>query len=125
MAPRVSMNPNCRVVGQTKPVKGMARVEEGKLENLARITPAFNGADIANMINEAALLASRDGKDAVTAADFDSAIERIVAGSERRTRAMNEREKRTVAVHEAGHALVAGAVPFEQQVAPNRASMQL
>ena len=84
---------------------------DANLENLARITPAFSGADIANVINEAALLASRDGKDAVTAADFDSAIERIVAGSERRTRAMNEREKRVVAAHEAGHALTAALLP--------------
>ena len=82
-----------------------------ELENLARITPGFSGADVANVINEAALLASRDGKDAVAAADFDSAIERVVAGSERRTRAMNEHEKRVVAAHEAGHALAAALLP--------------
>ncbi|MDY7028669.1 MAG: cell division protein FtsH, partial [Spirochaetota bacterium] len=81
------------------------------LENLARITPGFSGADVANVINEAALLASREGKDAVSAADFDSAIERVVAGSERRTRAMNEREKKVVAAHEAGHALAAALLP--------------
>ena len=66
---------------------------------------------MANVINEAALLASREGKDAVAAADFDSAIERVVAGSERRTRAMNEREKKVVAAHEAGHALTAALLP--------------
>ncbi|MEX2442583.1 MAG: ATP-dependent zinc metalloprotease FtsH [Alkalispirochaeta sp.] len=82
-----------------------------ELENLARITPGFSGADAANVINEAALLASRDGKDAVAATDFDSAIERVIAGSERRTRAMNEREKRVVAAHEAGHALAAALLP--------------
>ncbi|MFO7730442.1 MAG: ATP-dependent zinc metalloprotease FtsH [Spirochaetia bacterium] len=81
------------------------------LENLSRITPGFSGADVANAINEAALLASREGKDAVAAADFDSAIERVVAGSERRTRAMNEREKKVVAAHEAGHALTAALLP--------------
>ncbi|MFO7730041.1 MAG: ATP-dependent zinc metalloprotease FtsH [Spirochaetia bacterium] len=81
------------------------------LENLSRITPGFSGADVANVINEAALLASREGKDAVAAADFDSAIERVVAGSERRTRAMNEREKKVVAAHEAGHALAAALLP--------------
>lgn len=81
------------------------------LENLARIIPGFSGADIANVINEAALLASREEKDAVAAADFDSAIERVVAGSERRTRAMNEHEKQVVAVHESGHALVAALLP--------------
>ncbi len=82
-----------------------------ELENLARITPGFSGADVANVINEAALLASRDGKDAVAASDFDSAIERVVAGSERRTRAMNEHEKHVVAAHEAGHALAAALLP--------------
>ncbi|TVR67866.1 MAG: ATP-dependent metallopeptidase FtsH/Yme1/Tma family protein [Spirochaetaceae bacterium] len=82
-----------------------------ELENLARITPGFSGADVANVINEAALLASRDGKDAVASADFDSAIERVIAGSERRTRAMNEKEKRVVAAHEAGHALAAALLP--------------
>jgi cell division protease FtsH len=80
-------------------------------ESLARITPGFSGADLANVINEAALLASREEKDAVTMADFDEAIERVVAGSERRTRAMNEHEKRVVSVHEAGHALVAALLP--------------
>ncbi len=85
-------------------------------DSLARITPGFSGADIANVINEAALLASRDGKEAVTAADFDEAIERVIAGSERRTRAMNEREKHVVAAHEAGHALVAGLLPNVDQV---------
>ena len=82
-----------------------------ELENLSRITPGFSGADVANVINEAALLASREGKDAVSAADFDSAIERVVAGSERKTRAMNDREKTVVAAHEAGHALAAALLP--------------
>jgi cell division protease FtsH len=80
-------------------------------ESLARITPGFSGADLANVINEAALLASREEKDAVAMADFDEAIERVVAGSERRTRAMNEHEKRVVSAHEAGHALVAALLP--------------
>ena len=80
-------------------------------ENLARITPGFSGADLANVINEAALLASRAAKDAVTMTDFDEAIERVVAGSERRTRAMNNHEKQVVAAHEAGHALVAVLLP--------------
>ncbi len=86
------------------------------LENIARITPGFSGADVANVINEAAILASRESKNAVGAADFDSAIERVVAGSERRTRAMNEHEKKVVAVHEAGHALVAALLPNVDQV---------
>jgi cell division protease FtsH len=81
------------------------------LATVARITPGFSGADLANVVNEAALLAARRGKDAVEMADFDEAIERVVAGSERRTRAMNPREKEVVAVHEAGHALVASLIP--------------
>lgn len=63
------------------------------------------------MVNQAALLAARRGKAEVQMTDFNEAIERVVAGSERRTRAMNEKEKCTVAVHEAGHALVASLLP--------------
>jgi cell division protease FtsH len=81
------------------------------LATVARITPGFSGADLANVVNEAALLAARRGKDAVDSGDFDEAIERVVAGSERRTRAMNPHEKDVVAVHEAGHALVASLLP--------------
>lgn len=91
--------------------EGITLAPDVNLENLARITPGFSGADIANVINEAALLASRDEKESVSAADFDSAIERVVAGSERKTRAMNDREKQVVAAHEAGHALVAALLP--------------
>jgi cell division protease FtsH len=81
------------------------------LKAVARITPGFSGADLENVVNQAALAAARDGKDAVEIADFDEAIERVVAGSERRTRAMNPWEKQTVAVHEAGHALEASLLP--------------
>ena len=81
------------------------------LQAVARITPGFSGADLENVVNQAALAAARDGKDAVAITDFDEAIERVVAGSERRTRAMNPWEKQTVAVHEAGHALVASLLP--------------
>jgi cell division protease FtsH len=84
---------------------------DADLEAVARITPGFSGADLENVVNQAALAAARDGKDAVEMTDFDEAIERVVAGSERRTRAMNPWEKQTVAVHEAGHALVASLLP--------------
>ena len=84
---------------------------EMDLKAVARITPGFSGADLENVVNQAALAAARDGKGAVEIADFDEAIERVVAGSERRTRAMNPWEKQTVAVHEAGHALVASLLP--------------
>jgi cell division protease FtsH len=84
---------------------------DADLAAIARITPGFSGADLENVVNQAALAAARQDKDAVEMADFDAAIERVVAGSERRTRAMNAWEKQTVAVHEAGHALVASLLP--------------
>ena len=77
------------------------------LATIAARTAGFAGADLANLVNEAALLAARRGKDNVEMSDFDEAIDRIVAGLEKKTRVMNPREKETVAYHEAGHALVA------------------
>jgi cell division protease FtsH len=90
--------------------------EDVDLEATARITPGFSGADLENVVNQAALLAARHGKATVQMWDFNEAIERVVAGSERRTLAMNEREKRTVAYHEAGHALVASLLPGSDPV---------
>jgi|SRR5579859_330438 len=81
------------------------------LAAIARITPGFSGADLANIVNEAALVAARREKAAVEMSDFDEAIERVMAGSERRTRVMNPHEKETVAIHEAGHALLASLLP--------------
>jgi cell division protease FtsH len=86
------------------------------LERAARITPGFSGADLANVVNEAALLAARRKADAVTLDDFQIAIERIVAGLEKRTRLMNEQERKAVAYHESGHALVAELVPHGDPV---------
>jgi cell division protease FtsH len=80
-------------------------------EKVAALTPGFTGADLANLVNEAALLATRRGADAVTMADFNNAIERIVAGLEKRNRLLNPREREIVAYHEMGHALVALALP--------------
>jgi cell division protease FtsH len=77
------------------------------LAAIAARTAGFAGADLANLINEAALLAGRLGKDQVDMADVDEAIDRIVAGLQKKTRVMNRTEKETVAYHEAGHALVA------------------
>ncbi|KAL1410988.1 AAA ATPase afg3 [Vanrija albida] len=74
-------------------------------EKLALLTPGFSGADIANVCNEAALRAARHGGDAVTEADFDGAIERVIAGLERKSRVLGKEEKRIVAYHEAGHAI--------------------
>ncbi|MGE3774606.1 MAG: ATP-dependent zinc metalloprotease FtsH [Gammaproteobacteria bacterium] len=81
------------------------------LDDIAALTPGFTGADLANLVNEAALLATRRGAEAVTAEDFTAAIERIVAGIEKRSRAMSAEERRAVACHEMGHALVASALP--------------
>ncbi len=81
------------------------------LAQIAAKTPGFVGADLANIINEAALLAARQGKDAVETTDFDEAIERVIAGLQKKSRVMHPHEKKTVAYHEAGHALVAELVP--------------
>jgi len=78
---------------------------------IAAKTPGFVGADLANIVNEAALLAARQGKDAVESGDFDEAIERVIAGLQKKSRVMNPREKKTVAYHEAGHALMAELMP--------------
>ncbi len=91
--------------------RGVQLADDVNIATLARITPGFSGADLANIVNEAALLAARRDKTAVEMTDFDNAIERVVAGSERRTQAMNPHEKEVVAVHESGHALAASLLP--------------
>jgi len=99
--------------------KGILRVHsKGKpldpgvdLDTVAKRTPGFTGADLANVINEAALLAARRGKQSVTDSEFEEAIDRVMAGPERKTRVMTERERRMIAYHEGGHALVAYVLP--------------
>jgi len=81
------------------------------LRTLAARTPGMVGSDLANIVNEAALLAARKNRTAVTMKDFEEAIDRVVAGLEKRNRMMNPREKEIVAYHETGHALVAEALP--------------
>jgi cell division protease FtsH len=81
------------------------------LNLLARRTPGFTGADLANVLNEAALMAARRGAKAVLASDIERAVERVMAGPEKKGRVMTEREKRVIAYHEAGHALVGHVVP--------------
>jgi len=81
------------------------------LSVIAAKTPGFVGADLANIVNEAALLAARQEKTAMEMADFDEAIERVVAGLQKKSRVMNPKEKKTVAYHESGHALVAELIP--------------
>ena len=81
------------------------------LSIIAAKTPGFVGADLANIVNEAALLAARQGKEAVEMTDFDEAIERVVAGLQKKSRVMSPKEKKIVAYHESGHALVAELLP--------------
>ncbi|KKX31660.1 ATP-dependent zinc metalloprotease FtsH [Rhizobium sp. LC145] len=84
---------------------------EVDVEQIASLTPGFTGADLANLVNEATLLATRRQAEAVTMEDFNNAIERIVAGLEKRNRLLNPKEREIVAYHEMGHALVAMALP--------------
>jgi cell division protease FtsH len=86
------------------------------LREVAARTPGFAGADLANVVNEAALLAARKDRDKVVAADFMEAIERVVAGLEKKTRRMNEREKEIVAYHESGHAVVSTLCRYSEPV---------
>jgi cell division protease FtsH len=84
---------------------------EVDVEQIAALTPGFTGADLANLVNEATLLATRRKANAVSMDDFNNAIERIVAGLEKRNRLLNPKEREIVAHHEMGHALVAMALP--------------
>ena len=97
-------------------IKKIKRGPDVKLEEIAAMTTGFTGADLANLINEAALLATRRRGDEVTAKDFNDAIERIVAGIEKRSRVMSDHERRTIAYHEAGHALIAASLPGSDPV---------
>ncbi|MHC4196384.1 MAG: ATP-dependent zinc metalloprotease FtsH [Planctomycetota bacterium] len=84
---------------------------EVDLKTIAKRTPGFSGADLANVINEAALLAARSEKDYVETEDMEAAIDRVIAGPERKSRVMSGEEKTTVAYHESGHTLVAALLP--------------
>lgn len=81
------------------------------LSVLARRTPGFVGADLANLTNEAAILAARNGRKIVVMADFEASIDKVIAGSERKSRIISEKEKENTAYHEMGHALVAALLP--------------
>jgi cell division protease FtsH len=81
------------------------------LDVIARRTPGFTGADLANTLNEAALLAARRGKDHIAMVEVEDAIDRVMAGPERKSRLMSEKERRVIAYHEAGHALVGHVLP--------------
>ena len=85
-------------------------------EKIAELTPGFTGADLANLVNEAALLATRHGADSVRLSDFSAAVERIVAGLEKKNRLLIPKERRIVAYHELGHAIVAMSLPGQDPV---------
>ncbi|HKM53970.1 MAG TPA: ATP-dependent zinc metalloprotease FtsH, partial [Isosphaeraceae bacterium] len=85
--------------------------ESINLRQVAAMTPGFVGADLANLVNEAALLAARRGKSSVGLSEFEEGIERLIAGPEKRQRLLRSQEKRRIAYHEAGHALVARSLP--------------
>jgi cell division protease FtsH len=96
--------------------KGKPFTPDVDLDSVARRTPGFTGADLANVINESALLTARVDKRAITNDFLEEAIDRVIAGPERRTRVMSDHEKRVTAYHEGGHALVAWALPHAAPV---------
>jgi len=97
-------------------VKGKPLAEDVDLEVLARRTPGFSGADLANMVNEAALLAARRNQDKIAMANFEDSIERVVAGPERKSRIISEQEKKVLAHHEIGHVVLAELLPHADPV---------
>ncbi len=91
--------------------KGKPLDKSVDVENLARQSPGFSGADLANLVNEAAILAARRNRKVVTMPEFNEALERIVAGPERKSRIISDAEKRIIAIHEGGHAVVQRVLP--------------
>ena len=102
--------PNPDILGREKIIKVHMRkvplAPDVDARVIARGTPGFSGADLANLVNEAALLAARIGKRVVTMGDFEEAKDKVMMGTERRSMVMTEEEKKLTAFHEAGHALV-------------------
>ena len=97
-------------------VKGVILADSVDLDVIASRTSGFTGADLANLINEATLLAVRKGREEVGNEEFEQAIDRIIAGLEKKNRVLNDTEKKIVAYHEAGHALVAAFTPTAEKV---------
>ncbi len=112
--------PNPDIVGREKilmvHVKKVPLAPDVNLKTIARGTPGFSGADLSNLVNEAALLAARRGKRFVTSKEFDDAKDKVMMGAERRSMVMTEEEKQLTAYHEAGHAVVALSVPGSDPV---------
>jgi cell division protease FtsH len=92
-------------------IKGKPIDPEVQLERVAKVTPGFVGADLENLVNEAAILAARRDKKSIGQSEFQEAIERVIAGPERKSRIISDEEKRIVAYHEAGHAVVTHVIP--------------
>lgn len=97
-------------------VPNVKLAEDVDLSVIAARTPGFAGADLANLVNEAALLAARNNREYVTMTDFDEALERVIAGLEKKSRVLQEEEKKTVAYHEVGHAMVGSLMPSAGRV---------
>jgi cell division protease FtsH len=97
-------------------VKKIKIADDVNLEEIAKMTAGLAGADLANIVNEAALLAGRKNKKAVTQEDFVEAVERQIAGLEKRSRRLNEKDKKIVAYHESGHAIIAEVTPEARKV---------
>ncbi|MBM4463132.1 MAG: ATP-dependent zinc metalloprotease FtsH [Chloroflexi bacterium] len=96
--------------------KGKPLEDSIDLETIAKQTPGFSGADLANLVNEAAILAARRGKKVISTAEFEEAIDRVMLGPERKSRVISQKEKEIIAYHEAGHALVAKKLPHADPV---------
>jgi cell division protease FtsH len=97
-------------------LRGKPLDKDVNVENLARRTPGFSGADLANLINEAALLAARKERTKITMSEFEASIDRVIAGPERRSRLISDSEKALVANHEVGHAIVTELLPLADPV---------
>lgn len=97
-------------------LRGKPLADDVNAETLARRTPGFSGADLANLVNEAALLAARKEQTKIHMADIESSIDRVIAGPERKSRIISEREKEMVAYHEVGHAFVSELLPLADPV---------
>ena len=95
---------------------GKPLAPEVVLDTVAKETPGFSGADLSNLVNEAAILAARQNKKSIFMSEFEEAVDRIIAGPERKSRLISRREKEMTAYHEAGHALVAWALPHADRV---------
>ena len=97
-------------------IKGKPMAEDINLEVLAKRTPGFTGADLANMVNEAALLAARRGNPTIGMEELEESIERVIAGPEKKSRVISEKEKKLVAYHEGGHAIVSYFLPHTDKL---------